>query len=200
MGSTEDDGFRAVALRSRCDFRGFKSRLGDDLRRSQCCSRRRIVDSPGLSKPKGLRCSASTRLNERSDVKKWTRRDLNPGPLPCEGSDLPLIYEPSDNPTAGFYLYLVFRLQIVRRAHGEVQARSPPPVTTWQQTVGGSRFVCPAWGVSDCFPVVDGYRHPSRSPHSSPIGSRFARSSVGPFPLCPPAHAAGRPAPARAPT
>ena len=26
---------------------------------------------------------------------QWTRRDLNPGPLPCEGSDLPLIYEPS---------------------------------------------------------------------------------------------------------
>ena len=25
----------------------------------------------------------------------WTRRDLNPGPLPCEGSDLPLIYEPA---------------------------------------------------------------------------------------------------------
>ena len=28
---------------------------------------------------------------------EWTRRDLNPGPLPCQGSDLPLIYEPSIN-------------------------------------------------------------------------------------------------------
>ena len=25
----------------------------------------------------------------------WTHRDLNPGPLPCEGSDLPLIYGPT---------------------------------------------------------------------------------------------------------
>ncbi len=27
---------------------------------------------------------------------EWTRRDLNPGPLPCQGSDLPLIYEPDE--------------------------------------------------------------------------------------------------------
>lgn len=26
---------------------------------------------------------------------EWTRRDLNPGPLPCKGSDLPLIYAPA---------------------------------------------------------------------------------------------------------
>ena len=26
---------------------------------------------------------------------KWTRRDLNPRPLRCERSDLPLIYEPA---------------------------------------------------------------------------------------------------------
>ena len=24
----------------------------------------------------------------------WTRRDLNPRPPPCQGGDLPLIYEP----------------------------------------------------------------------------------------------------------
>ncbi len=26
---------------------------------------------------------------------EWTRRDLNPGPPPCEGGALPLSYEPS---------------------------------------------------------------------------------------------------------
>ena len=31
------------------------------------------------------------------NIDKWTRRDLNPGPLPCQGSDLPLIYEPIHN-------------------------------------------------------------------------------------------------------
>ena len=25
---------------------------------------------------------------------KWTGRELNPRPLPCQGSDLPLIYQP----------------------------------------------------------------------------------------------------------
>ena len=33
--------------------------------------------------------------NPRRKKEEWTRRDLNPGPLPCEGSDLPLIYEPA---------------------------------------------------------------------------------------------------------
>jgi hypothetical protein len=28
--------------------------------------------------------------------KKWTERDLNPRPPPCEGGDLPLIYQPFD--------------------------------------------------------------------------------------------------------
>jgi hypothetical protein len=26
--------------------------------------------------------------------KRWTERDLNPRPPPCEGGDLPLIYQP----------------------------------------------------------------------------------------------------------
>jgi hypothetical protein len=26
--------------------------------------------------------------------KEWTERDLNPRPPPCEGGDLPLIYQP----------------------------------------------------------------------------------------------------------
>ena len=38
----------------------------------------------------------------------WTRRDLNPGPLPCEGSDLPLIYEPATTNSPDQYLRLVF--------------------------------------------------------------------------------------------
>jgi hypothetical protein len=33
----------------------------------------------------------------RKSSLRWTRRDLNPGPLPCEGSDLPLIYEPANS-------------------------------------------------------------------------------------------------------
>ena len=28
-------------------------------------------------------------------VQNWTHRDLNPGPFPCQGNDLPLIYEPA---------------------------------------------------------------------------------------------------------
>ena len=39
---------------------------------------------------------------------RWTRRDLNPGPLPCEGSDLPLIYEPSVVSYRVERLYLAF--------------------------------------------------------------------------------------------
>ena len=35
---------------------------------------------------------------------EWTRWDLNPGPLPCEGSDLPLIYEPATVSTREIYL------------------------------------------------------------------------------------------------
>ena len=31
---------------------------------------------------------------DRKGCRRWTRRDLNPGPLPCKGSDLPLIYAP----------------------------------------------------------------------------------------------------------
>src|SRR6056297_4311383 len=41
------------------------------------------------------RIQQAERLRLRKDVYfRWTRGDLNPGPLPCEGSDLPLIYEP----------------------------------------------------------------------------------------------------------
>ena len=31
---------------------------------------------------------------ELSPNSKWTGRDLNPWPPPCEGDDLPLIYQP----------------------------------------------------------------------------------------------------------
>ncbi len=34
-------------------------------------------------------------ISEKSE-EEWTRRDLNPRPLRCERSDLPLIYEPRD--------------------------------------------------------------------------------------------------------
>lgn len=34
------------------------------------------------------------RIGEQISRRRWTRRDLNPGPLPCKGSDLPLIYAP----------------------------------------------------------------------------------------------------------
>ena len=137
-------------------FRGSNPGVDDDLRRSRICSRRKIIDSPVMSEPKGSRGSTSPRLSERSERRKrtrrdlnqrktvaslltvsplafeallssrlaplgaatsrgsntgvdddvrrsrvcerqqlWTRRDLNPGPLPCQGSDLPLIYEPA---------------------------------------------------------------------------------------------------------
>ena len=35
------------------------------------------------------------RLFEEKRKGEWTGGDLNPGPLPCEGSDLPLIYRPA---------------------------------------------------------------------------------------------------------
>ncbi len=34
-------------------------------------------------------------ISEKKE-EQWTRRDLNPRPLRCERSDLPLIYEPKD--------------------------------------------------------------------------------------------------------
>ncbi len=54
---------------------------------------------------------------------EWTRGDLNPGPLPCEGSDLPLIYEPSNVHIRGFYLRLVFRSGIGTHHHGRGSSR-----------------------------------------------------------------------------
>jgi hypothetical protein len=37
-------------------------------------------------------------LSERKIKKtEWTGRELNPRPLPCQGSDLPLIYRPRSN-------------------------------------------------------------------------------------------------------
>ena len=67
------------------------------------------VDSPGfeLSRSKAAPCSnpvsyqirAARGIARRAGI--WTRRDLNPGPLPCQGSDLPLIYEPAALPTRG---------------------------------------------------------------------------------------------------
>ena len=41
-----------------------------------------------------LRTRHDLRSQKRFEKKKWTRRDLNPRPLRCERSDLPLIYEP----------------------------------------------------------------------------------------------------------
>ena len=43
-----------------------------------------------------------------NDRRTWTRGDLNPGPLPCEGSDLPLIYESARGTRRDSHLRLAF--------------------------------------------------------------------------------------------
>lgn len=52
--------------------------------------------------------------------KEWTRRDLNPGPTPCEGVDLPLIYEPASkrNPPR-LFVGCVFRPPVLPGARVE---------------------------------------------------------------------------------
>ena len=34
-------------------------------------------------------------VSKQQNTSKWTGWDLNPRPLPCEGNDLPLIYQPN---------------------------------------------------------------------------------------------------------
>lgn len=36
---------------------------------------------------------------------EWTERELNPRPLPCQGSDLPLIYRPALLGCTGLHIY-----------------------------------------------------------------------------------------------
>ena len=50
---------------------------------------REVIEGDYLKEPSA---AWSIHCNEEAE---WTRRDLNPGPLPCQGSDLPLIYEPA---------------------------------------------------------------------------------------------------------
>ena len=50
--------------------------------------------------PKRGATAVARRIIRNEEGPEWTRWDLNPGPLPCEGSDLPLIYEPADHSTA----------------------------------------------------------------------------------------------------
>ena len=38
---------------------------------------------------------------------EWTERELNPRPLPCQGSDLPLIYRPAENCLSPIRLYVI---------------------------------------------------------------------------------------------
>ena len=128
-----------------CDFQGFKSglrrphfpdadcsrRVAVAPRRSPCCVGKNSVDSPGLSeRRRRSRGSASPRLSERSERRKWTRRDLNPGPLPCEGSDLPLIYEPATVSCPQDRLYLAFHRPENDRERTRVSAATDRPRTS----------------------------------------------------------------------
>ena len=79
---------------------------------SVCIERNRNQTPLKFSLPCGnspsQRCS--TRINEKNE---WTSGDLNPGPLPCEGSDLPLIYWPATDS------YRVSRLNLLIRVVGK---------------------------------------------------------------------------------
>jgi hypothetical protein len=81
----EPGGRRSCSLRcAGCDVQGFKSGLA-----------RAIVTARSLTTR--LASLGGRSVVARGRKVEWTRRDLNPGPLPCEGSDLPLIYEPAWN-------------------------------------------------------------------------------------------------------
>ena len=56
----------------------------------------------------------------------WTRRDLNPRPPPCQGGDLPLIYEPSfaSNPFPVLLLRPSTRQHRVTRLHAHTRSLS----------------------------------------------------------------------------
>ena len=49
---------------------------------------------------------------KNKENERWTRRDLNPWPLRCKRSDLPLIYEPASPQVCGILFSRGFHIVV----------------------------------------------------------------------------------------